>query len=124
LERFLTLHPYQLAGQVANINFWVSEVRHVLRAIDGYPTRFRQLKVGQTDFIVTHGTKVSLYGDRVSPSPPRRVSDVDLQHARRSVTEAMYRFLLRLQKEKLLPSNDLCAICTELDIGVDPADFS
>ena len=36
LSRFVTLRPHQLAGQAANLDFWLAQVRHALGGIDGY----------------------------------------------------------------------------------------
>ena len=36
LSRFVTLNRHQLAGQAANLEFWVVQVRLALDTIDGY----------------------------------------------------------------------------------------
>lgn len=40
VTKFVTLNRHQLAGHVANLGFWVAEVRHCLDVIDGYNRRF------------------------------------------------------------------------------------
>lgn len=133
LARFVTLNTHQLAGHVANLDFWVSEARHVLEVIDGYEPRFRRMKAGQEQHVVKHGTFTHLLGDidpwfgepeiRSVPDPPRRVGHATLRQARRSVTEATYRFLVRCCNEGLIPESKMRAICEELDIGVEAADL-
>jgi hypothetical protein len=44
LAKFATLNRHQLAGQVANLDFWLAEARHWLDVIDGYRPRFERLK--------------------------------------------------------------------------------
>jgi hypothetical protein len=48
ITKFVTLNRHQLAGHVANLDFWVAEDRHCLDVIDGYDRRFEQMKTGQT----------------------------------------------------------------------------
>lgn len=126
LARLVTLNTHQLAGHVANLDFWVSEARHVLEVIDGYEPRFRRMKVGQDQHVAEHGTFTQLLGDpevRSAPVPPRRVGHATLREARRSVTEATYRFLVRCCNDGLIPESKMRAICDELDIGVEAADL-
>ncbi len=35
ITKFVTLNRHQLAGHVANLDFWTGEVRHCLNVIDG-----------------------------------------------------------------------------------------
>jgi len=125
LERFVTLNRHQLAGQTANLDFWIAEARHALAVIDGYQERFRRLKNGQAEYVRAHDT-IAWPGDpeiTTQPDPPRRVPDASLRDARRSVTDALYRFLLRLCHDGLVTESRLRSICKELDIGVDVADL-
>ncbi len=57
LARFVTLNTHQLAGHVANLDFWVSQARHALEVIDGYEPRFRQLKAAQDQYVAEHRTE-------------------------------------------------------------------
>ena len=43
LSRFVTLNRHQLAGQAANLDFWLAQVGHGLAVIDGYGMRFLRL---------------------------------------------------------------------------------
>ena len=47
LSRFVTLNRHQLAGQVANLDFWLGQVQNALDVLDGYGKRFKQLKTAQ-----------------------------------------------------------------------------
>lgn len=126
LARFVTLNRHQLAGQVANLEFWVAEARHAMDIIDGYEQRFRRLKAAQIEYVNEHNTKVALPPDgefEVAPSPPRRTPDAILREARRSVSEATYRFLVRCYNDGLLPEANLHELCDDLGIGIDSSDL-
>ena len=47
LSRFVTLNRHQLAGQAANLDFWLGEVQHALAVIDGYGVRFTRMHAAQ-----------------------------------------------------------------------------
>jgi hypothetical protein len=51
LERFAMLEEHQLAGHVANLEFWLGEACRLLATIDGYPDRFRRLRDGQQAWV-------------------------------------------------------------------------
>src|SRR5439155_5157227 len=70
LARFVTLNRHQLAGHVANLDFWVAQARHALEVIDGYQERFRRLKAGQAEYVATHQTTVSSPVDPDIKGPP------------------------------------------------------
>src|SRR5262245_9883274 len=82
LLRFVTLNRHQLAGQVANLDFWLAQVRHALAALDGYGVRFVRMEGAQKQYVAVHGTKLSEYGpcgpEERTPPPPRRIPDREL----------------------------------------------
>jgi hypothetical protein len=126
LARFITLNRHQLAGHVANLDFWVTQARHALEIIDGYQERFRRLKAAQAEFVNAHQTTVSLPFDpdiTGPPDAPRRVPDARLSEARRSLADACYGFLMRCFKDRLIPESRLRSLCDGLGIGIDPADL-
>ena len=47
LERLATSGAHQIAGQFANLEFWLDEAVRVLATIDDYPRRFRLLRDAQ-----------------------------------------------------------------------------
>src|SRR4051794_7109911 len=103
ITKFATLNRHQLAGQVANLDFWTAEVRHALDVIDGYGRRFEQMKAAQMKHVSEHGTVEFSLQDpcctRTSASPPRRVPSKDLGETRRLLCDATYRFLVRCLNE-------------------------
>lgn len=99
LKRFVTLNPHQLAGQVANLDFWLAEVAHALAVIDGYGVRFVRMDTVQVQFVAAHGATWKA-------TPPRRIPDRELQKARRELTDAAIRFLECCRKDGLISEGE------------------
>lgn len=127
LARFATLNRHQLAGHVANLDFWSGEVRHGLEVIDGYGPRFETMKAAQMRFAADHGTVQFDLDDpcctRTSAAPPRRVPSQELGEARRRLCDAFYKFLVRGFHEALLDEGRLRGTCEALGIGVESGDL-
>ncbi len=125
--RFATLNHHQLAGHVANLEFWLGEVRHCLEVIDTYGQRFQRLKSAQNTYVSDHHTvEFSLHDPcctQTAPQPPRRVPHAELQEARRALTDATYRFLLRSHREDQLDEGAVRSARDNFGIGIDPRDL-
>lgn len=119
LSRFTTLNRHQLAGQFANLDFWLGEVHHALGVIDGYGVRFTQMHAAQEQHVTTQGTtEFDLDKDwntEGRASPPRRVPGQELERARRNLSQAATRFLDRCHSEGLLTSDQHSAAVESLD---------
>jgi hypothetical protein len=50
LSKTAGLPTFQLAGHVPNLHFWMSEARHALDVIGGYPQRFEAMVKAQSEF--------------------------------------------------------------------------
>jgi hypothetical protein len=128
LQRFSTLNPHQLAGHVANLDFWLAEVQHATRLIDQYRIRFEAMKSAQMDEANKRGTEEwSLaYDDVISSraAPPKRVPDTELHAARRELIDSAYRFLLRCHKSGMLDEAAFRAAVQSAGTSVDPADLA
>jgi hypothetical protein len=126
LSRFLTLNRHQLAGQAANLDFWIEEVRHALGVIDGCRKRFHRLKVAQARYVRKHATiEFALDDPRgmpLAPDPPHRIRDEELREARRSLADAAYRFLVRCLNDGLISEARIRAKCDALGISIDSTD--
>jgi hypothetical protein len=118
--RFLTLNPHQLAGQAANLDFWLAQVRHALEVIDGYGVRFVRMEAGQQQYVATHDTKLSYFEpagvEKRRPPPPRRIPDRELHKARRALVEAASRFLERCWRDGLISDQQHSEACRSLGI--------
>ena len=117
LSRFVTLNPHQLAGQAANLDFWLGEVRHAVRVIDEYGVRFVRMEAGQQQYVSVHDTKLSEIGpagaETRKPPPPRRIPDRELRQARRALVEAVTRFLERCRAEGFTSEAVVSAVLAE-----------
>jgi len=121
LERFVTLNRHQLAGQAANLDFWLDQVRHTLEVIDGYGVRFVRMHAAQEQYVTTHGTAENLVDadgpKERRPSPARRVPDRELRKARRALTGAAGRFLERCRRDGLISEAQITRAFERLGIG-------
>jgi hypothetical protein len=127
ITKFVTLNRHQLAGHIANLDFWMAEVRHCLDVIDGYDRRFEQMKAAQTKHTSEHGTVEFSLDDPCCTQglapPPRRVPGAEIGEARRNLCDATYRFLVRCFSEELINEDVLRRTCGGLDIGVEACDL-
>lgn len=119
LTRFVTLNRHQLAGQVENLDFWMTEVRHALDVIDGYGIRFVRLHAAQERYVAVHNVTTSEIRpagvtERRPPPAVRRVPDRELQRARRALVMAATQFLERCRAEGLLSAGQLSAVLARL----------
>src|SRR5438270_5879000 len=98
LARFVTLNRHQLAGQVANLDFWLAQIQNALGAIDGYGVRFVRMEAAQAQYVTTHATveytlDSELRSHERPAAGPRRLPDTEMRRARRGLVEAATRFL-------------------------------
>ena len=135
LERLATQNTHQLAGQVANIDFWIAEAVHAVHTIDDYPARFRRLHDAQVGWVEAHGTQVSNYcpqcegvcefGPETEPPPaPGRIDARELAAARDAVRRGSRRYLFRLYRTHFLDEDRVREACDQIGIGVEPEDFN
>jgi hypothetical protein len=132
LTKFVSLNRHQLAGQVANLDFWLAEVRHCLIVIDGYGQRFERLKAAQMSYVSEHQVvefDLPEYEDddccygRQLAGPPLRAPARQLADARRSLCDAVYSFLMRCFKEGHIKEARLRKVCADLGIAVETRDL-
>ncbi len=121
VAKFVTLNRYQLAGHVANLDFWLAEVRHSLDVINGYGPRFEGMKAAQAKHVAEHATIEFHFVDpcctQERPGPPRRVPSRDLNEAGRFLRDATYRFLLRCYNEGLIEEATCGGSATSSELG-------
>jgi hypothetical protein len=54
LDHATDLKAHRLAGYVANLDFWLGEIKHTMSNIDGYGQRFQRMRQATASFIATH----------------------------------------------------------------------
>jgi len=132
LERLATYNVHQLAGQFANLDFWLAEAAHAIQVIDDYPKRFKQLRDAQVRWVRAHDAVVSTYCPHCGgacefgpqrPTPPTRIPSNELDTARRSVRDASYRLLLRLFRARWIDEAQLRERCAKVGTSIDTADL-
>ena len=134
LRRFTNGYAHHVAGQFANIDFWLHEVQESIKTIDEYNKRFNNIRDGQKKWVDSHGTIVSDYcpycggkcelsNENRKPSPPERTSSNELQATRKELVDSTYFFLLRCYRMGLLNKNTLEAKCKETGTSIDPSDL-
>lgn len=127
LARFATSNRHQLAGQAANLDFWLGEVRHCLSVIDGYRPRFERLRTAHTSYVKAH--QVMEFDPRDEEgclscaAPPRQIPGAELNKARNSLCDATYRFLVRCHNEGFITEPVLRDTCSSLGIVIDDVDL-
>lgn len=124
LDRLAKLHPHQLVGHVANLDFWLGEVRHCQNVIDNYRLRFERLRDSQANYVREHDTTTYSYetGTQI-PMRAQRVPDDALKTSRSELREAFYRFLIRSYQEKLIDERMLRETADAIDLGIDLVDL-
>ena len=127
--RFVTLNGYQLAGHVANLDFWSNELAHCLEVLDQYNSRFNRLINAQRRHVATHDTiEFELddeWGDTAKVQPrPRRMPDRDRSAARAALCDSYYRFLVRSHSARLIDEAQLRQECERHSIGLDSQDLA
>ena len=60
LRRFTDSYAYMIAGQFANIDFWIDEVTNSIRAIDEHNLRFGKMCNAQKIWIEEKNVKIML----------------------------------------------------------------
>lgn len=128
LAKFATLHRHQLAGQVANLEFWCDELQHCLTVLDGYKARFEWMKAAQMKYTAEHKTmefRLDLDDPCCFPedaSPPRRIDHREVQAARQSVCDAMYRFIVRCLRESLIDETRFREVADRFGMSIEHSD--
>ncbi len=132
LRRFTSGYAHHVAGQFANIDFWLHEVQQSIKTIDEYNKRFNNIRDEQKKWVDSHGTVVCDYcpicGGKCelsngNPSPPVRVSSNELKATRKELVDSTYFFLLRCYRMRLLNKNILEKKCKEIGTSIDPSEL-
>jgi hypothetical protein len=136
--KFASLNPHQLAGHIANLEFWQAEIQHALDVIDGYGRRQTDRIQAQTRHIGRHDTRTfsaqekrdhrefpdDPAEDLRTASPDRyTITKDELKAKRREVTDAFYHFVRRCHSERLLTKDAAKQALDRCGIGMEPGDF-
>lgn len=135
--KFVTLNPHQLSGHLANLDFWVAEVKHALSVLDGLSRRQSNRVKAQRQHIGMHDTRrftakeKSLYNefldgeDLRSAQPDLHRIDASVVKAKRQeVADSLYHFLKRCHKEHLLTGEEAKSALKSCELGWEAGDFA
>jgi hypothetical protein len=132
LERFAHSNLHQLAGQVANLEFWLEETDHALRTINEYPRRFGRLRDAQNAWVDAHGTKVAGHcaicggGCELgaqTPEPPKRIPSQQMEEARKQLKGSALQFLLRCYRAGLVTEAAVRGASDRLELSLENEDL-
>ena len=131
LKKFASLHEHHLAGQFANLDFWLDETKDALKTIDDYHERFNRIRDAQERWVREHDVTfyngycaicdgVCEFDSGGPPAPPRRTSSKDMKQYRQQLVDAAYYFLLRCYHSGHLDEYELRGLCSSIGTSVDP----
>ena len=134
LEKFTTAHAYQVAGQYANIDFWIAETLHALDALADYENRFDRLSAAQRKWVDAHDVVVGSYcpmcggqcefdPDLRPPRPPTKIPSKGRNDSSRRLKDAFYFFILRCYRMNLVDESTLRDTCTRVGTSVEARDL-
>ena len=134
LERFTTADGFMVAGQFANLEFWVSETLHALEALDDYQIRFERLSEAQRTWIREHDVVVGSYCPMCDgqcefgpgfkpPRPPTKIPSTARNNASRRLKDAFYFFVLRCFRMELLDAKSVQEIFKRVGTSVESRDL-
>lgn len=136
--KFASLNAHQLAGHIANLEFWQTQVKHALAVIDGYDRRQNARIRAQQQYIGQHDTRVftaeEMINHREFPNDPGEdlrsaapdrytIGKEELKAKRRELVDAFYHFIRRCHSERLLSKTAAKQSLDHCGIGMEPGDF-
>lgn len=110
------LPAHKLGGHAANLGFWVGEVEHALRVIDGYGERFKKLREGERIAVERIGFQWHPFHDEKLLR--RGTGDRELRELRRRLIESVSLVLRRSYKEGFVSETELKEYGGRLDLDI------
>ncbi len=132
LKKFTTAYTYHVAGQFANIDFWINEVVQSLNIIDEHRIRFDNISKAQKEWADNHKVVIHYYCPICKgrcefsdgkPNPPKLRYKSDKSEARRDLLDSAYFFLIRCYRIGLLSKEELKQKCDVIGTGIDLEDL-
>ncbi|NRB64917.1 MAG: hypothetical protein HRU40_18165 [Saprospiraceae bacterium] len=135
LRKFTDSYAHMVAGQFANIDFWIDEVINSVRAIDEHSMRFEKMCEAQIKWIEEKEVRVPNYCHICNgicelseqhykkPELPKNRSKGEKKESRKKLVDSTYYFLIRCFKIGLLNEEELKIYCNKIGISVDLYDL-
>ena len=134
LNKFTHSHAYQVAGQYANIEFWISETRQALASLSEYDNRFDRMVLAQREWIKSHDVVAGSYclmcegqckfgSGPQPPGKPKQIPLRDRNEASQNLKDAFYFFIVRCFRMHLVDERSLRKMCCLVGTSIEPRDL-
>ncbi len=135
LRKFVDSYAYMVAGQFANIDFWIDETLNSISAIDQHNVRFEKMCEAQKEWIEEKNVRVPDYcyicngicelseQHYKKPELPKQRAKNEKKEARKELVNSAYYFLVRCFKIGLLNEEELKGYCNQIGTSVDLDDL-
>ena len=136
LRKFSDSNGYMVAGQFANIDFWMNETESAIKAIDEHNTRFEKMYKAQKEWIEDKNVRVPDYCHICNgicelseehykkPELPKKRAKNEKKQSRKELVDSAYYFLIRCFKIGLLNKEEMNDYCNQIGTGIDPSDLN
>ncbi len=132
LRRLTSGYAHHVAGQFANLDFWLNEVQEAIKTLDQHRSRFDKMRELQKAWVEDHGTVVHdhcpicrgicEFSDG-RPSPPQNRYKNEIIETRRELIDSAYYFLVRCYRLGLLNDQTIKQKCDSIGTSIDPNDL-
>jgi len=134
-KKFRDGNDYLVAGQFANIDFWIEETIAALKAIDEHKIRFERMCTAQEIWVEEYNVRIPnhciicegicelMQGHDRKPELPIQYAKSDKTESRKELTESAYHFLTRCYRLGLLTFDALKLKCDSIGTSIDPYDL-
>ena len=135
LRKFTDSYAFMLAGQCANIDFWIDEVVSAKKSLDEHNSRFNKMYEAQKEWIEHKNVKVPDYcyicngicelshQPYKKPELPKNRATSEKNDSRRELIDTAYYFLVRCFNTGLLNEEQVRTLCDKIGTSIDPNDL-
>lgn len=135
LKKFTDSYAFIVAGQFANLDFWIDEVVSAKMALDGHKARFDKMYEAQINWIEKKQVRVPDYCHicngicelsherSVKPTLPKNRFSSQKKESRKELIDSAYYFLVRCHKLGLINEKEIKEYCDIIGTSIDPSDL-
>lgn len=135
LRKFTDSYAFMVAGQFANVDFWMNEVISATVALDEHKVRFNKMYDAQKDWIEVKKVRVPDYcyicngicelsHERyIKPELPKNKASVEKKESRKELIDSAYYFLVRCYNIGLINKEEIKRFCDKIGTSIDPYDL-
>lgn len=136
LRKFTDSYAYMVAGQFANIDFWIDEITNSIKAIDEHNLRFEKMCEAQKKWVEEKNVRVPDYCHICNgicelseqhykkPELPKQRAKTEKKESRKELVDSAYYFLVRCFKIGLLSKEEFKEYCNQIGTSVDLNDLN